>query len=159
LRKSLGYRRLSGWLLLAVAATAQADADRVGFADPLRSNVPWISDPAIAPGGLSAVAAGDPRKAGPYVFMIRFPADEQVSPHSHPETRIYTVVSGTIYVGFGSRFDAAKTTVHAPGSRFVVPAGVQHFSMTTAAPATVEVDGVGPTATDYAAAPNDAGGR
>jgi len=38
---------------------------------------------------------GDATKAGPYVQRVKFPPNNKVPPHTHPEDRTYTVISGT----------------------------------------------------------------
>jgi len=43
--------------------------------------------------------AGSPAKPAPYAARVKIPADMKVMSHTHPEDRVYTVVSGTWYIG------------------------------------------------------------
>ena len=48
-------------------------------------------------------------------------------PHTHPEDRVYTVISGIFYIGLGDEFDEAKLQAFPPGSVIVLPGGTSHF--------------------------------
>jgi hypothetical protein len=53
--------------------------------------------------GEVAKVVGDQTKPGPYLYLTKpraapSPANK---PHTHPDTRTYTVISGTWHVGFG----------------------------------------------------------
>jgi len=79
---------------------------------------------------------------------VKFPAGQVVQAHSHPDDRIYTVISGTWYIGWGEKFDESKLTALPPGSLYTEPAKVTHF-ITTKEDVVVQVSGTGPTATDF----------
>jgi hypothetical protein len=76
-------------------------------------------------------------------------------PHTHPEDRIYTVISGTWHVGQGDRFDPAGLQALPAGSICVVPGGVEHYQWVPSGQVTLQVDAVGPTATDYVVPAHD----
>lgn len=103
------------------------------------------------PGRLAGVEnaglVGDSTKPGPYVERVKFPANFKAPPHTHPEERSYTVMSGTWYVGWGDKFDEAKLIALPAGSFYTEPANVPHFVATKGKPALVQISGVGPTAT------------
>jgi hypothetical protein len=69
------------------------------FGSLLSENIKWQSFPAFPPEARLAVVVGDPSKAGPYVVRVKLPAGVQLMPHTHPEDRIYTVMSGVFYLG------------------------------------------------------------
>lgn len=50
---------------------------------------------------------GDPTKPGPYTIRLKFPAGYKVAPHTHPDSREVTILSGTWYTGYGEKFDPA----------------------------------------------------
>jgi quercetin dioxygenase-like cupin family protein len=52
-------------------------------------------------GSLRANLVGDEQKLGMYMYRVRFPANAKVQPHFHPDERIITVMSGTLYMGYG----------------------------------------------------------
>jgi quercetin dioxygenase-like cupin family protein len=90
--------------VLAAGSTAHA----AGPVQILPDDIKWADYPALPPGGQTAALAGDPREAGPFAFRFKMPADYKIMPHTHPEDRMYTVISGTLYVGLGDKFDATK---------------------------------------------------
>lgn len=92
---------------------------------------------------------GDSTKPGPYVQRVRFPANFNNPPHSHPDERTYTIISGTWYVGWGTKFDAAKLKALPPGSFYTEPANVSHFVVSKGEPVIVQISGTGPTATRF----------
>ncbi|CAI8746786.1 hypothetical protein EMIT0P12_10293 [Pseudomonas sp. IT-P12] len=42
---------------------------------------------------------GNPSQPGPYVVRGKVPDGLKLMPHTHPEDRIYTVISGVFYIG------------------------------------------------------------
>jgi quercetin dioxygenase-like cupin family protein len=112
-------------------------------------DIKWTDNPALQQGGQIAVLVGKPAQAGLYTFRLKFPADFKVMPHSHPEERIYTVITGTFYIGLGDKFEPAKLKAFPAGSLYVVPANVSHFHWAKSGESVVQVSAVGPTATNY----------
>lgn len=92
---------------------------------------------------------GDSTKAGPYVQRVRYPANFINPPHSHPEERTYTVISGTWYVGWGTQLDETKLLALPPGSFYTEPANVPHFVLSRGEPVVVQISGMGPTASRF----------
>ncbi len=90
---------------------------------------------------------GDSTQAGPYVQRVKFPPNNKVPPHTHPEDRVYTVISGTWYFGWGDKYDEAKMIALPPGSFYTEPANVPHYVESRGEPVVVQISGVGPSAT------------
>lgn len=90
---------------------------------------------------------GDSNKPGPYVQRVRFPPNFVNPPHSHPDERTYTVISGTWYIGWGPKLDESKLMALPPGSFYTEPATVAHFVLSKGEPVVVQISGMGPTAT------------
>ncbi len=86
--------------------------------------------PTIPPGAKIALMYGDPRKAEPFAYRLKFPADYKVMPHWHPVDAQVTVLSGTLYVGIGDEFEAAKGQALPAGSFLLMPAKTHHFEYT-----------------------------
>ncbi len=95
----------------------------------------------------NADLVGDSSKAGDYVMRVRFPANFVNKPHTHPENRTYTIISGTWYIGWGETYDPQRMIALPPGSFYTEPANVPHFVATREEPVVVQITGVGPTAT------------
>jgi quercetin dioxygenase-like cupin family protein len=103
--------------------------------------------PAGAPfpkGAMTAVLSGDPSKAGShYAIRLKLPDGAKVGVHTHGDTEDVTVMSGTLMVGVGKKFDAAKMSPLTAGSFVSIPAGTPHFAMAKGE-TVVQVNGVGP---------------
>jgi quercetin dioxygenase-like cupin family protein len=92
---------------------------------------------------------GDSTKPGPYVQRVRYPANFVNPPHSHPEERSYTVISGTWYVGWGPKLDESRLMALPPGSFYTEPANVPHFVLSKGEPVVVQISGMGPTTSRF----------
>jgi quercetin dioxygenase-like cupin family protein len=58
---------------------------------------------------------------------VKLPNGARLMPHRHPENRIYTVMSGTFYIGVGPQFDARALGAYSPGSVVLLPGNTWHF--------------------------------
>ena len=133
-------------VLAVVPALAAAEEPAQGLM-LTPSQLQWKPNPRVA--GLEvANLQGDAARPGFYVQRVKFPAGQVVQAHSHPDDRTYTVVSGTWYIGWGPKFDAARLTALPAGSFYTEPAGVPHF-VTTREDVVVQISGTGPTAVHY----------
>ncbi len=115
----------------------------------LAENIQWQAFPAFPPQARLAVLIGDPGKPGPYVVRVKLPAGVKLMPHTHPEDRIYTVISGVFYIGFGTTFDPDQLQAYAPGSVLVLPANTPHFHWAKSGDYLTQVSGVGPLGIKY----------
>jgi quercetin dioxygenase-like cupin family protein len=95
------------------------------------------------------VLKGDPNKAGLYTIQLTIPANTKIEAHTHRDDRVATVVSGTWYIGYGSRFDEQKLKALTPGSFYTEPPNETHFARTGNQPVAVQITGYGPTDTKY----------
>ncbi len=103
------------------------------------------------------VLYGDPTKPGYYAILLYVPANTTIQAHSHRDSRVATVVSGTWRFGYGTQFDEAKLEVLPPGSVYTEPgtAAQPHFAQTRDEAVIVELSGYGPTDTHYVKAADD----
>jgi quercetin dioxygenase-like cupin family protein len=92
---------------------------------------------------------GEPGKPGPAIFRLKFPPGYTVQAHSFPDDRTYTVLSGSWYLGWGTKFDDAKLKPLPAGSFYAIPANVPHFVATKADPVIVQVTGTEPSGVRY----------
>ena len=69
---------------------------------------PRSRNPLLPKGAQIAVLYGDPDKAEPFVFPLKYPAGYKVAAHMHPNDYDVTVLSGTMYMGMGDKFDPAR---------------------------------------------------
>jgi len=107
----------------------------------LPNQIEWKDTPI---GAKMAVMHGDPDKAGPYIVLIKWGPHQMSRPHYHPNDRFITVLSGTWWVGTGSKFDP-ESTVPMPAGSFVThfAKGV-HYDGSKDGEAIIEIVGEGP---------------
>ena len=104
--------------------------------------------PGLPPGAKAAIVSGDPSRAEPFVIRAQMPANYRIAPHWHPTTESVTVLSGTVAVGMGDKFDE-KARKDVPNGGFAaLPAEMHHYFMSKTA-ATIQVHGIGPFAITY----------
>jgi hypothetical protein len=70
---------------------------------------------------------GDEQRPGMYAYRVRFSANRKVQPHFHPDERVVTVMSGTLYLGYGEQFDESAMKALPAGSIWTEPARQPHF--------------------------------
>jgi quercetin dioxygenase-like cupin family protein len=147
--------RSAGWLLLlsgsaGIAADSAPPTASVppGFVEWPGSRIPWQPLPAID-GGEIALLLGKPTEAGPIVMRVRLWPNTQVAAHTHPEARTYTVLDGEWKLGFGDKYNAAILRSYTAGSVYRLPAKVPHFQATGPTGATVQIESIGPTRTQF----------
>lgn len=114
----------------------------------------WRSPPGMS--GLSAAwLIGTENASGAYALRVRLAPHTQIPAHSHPDERITTVLSGTLYVLFGPPFDMGRTISVPAGSVYRAPAGVQHKVWSNDAAVEYQENGLGPTANTFATPAQD----
>jgi len=136
--------------LFAVAALCQAQEPKMSTHIAITpADVKWGQPPpSLSKGAEFAVVSGDPGKAGPFVIRLKFPAGYKVAPHWHPTDENVTVLSGTMALGMGEKFDPSAMKELSPGSFAVLPAEMRHFAMAKTA-AVLQVHGMGPFVLNY----------
>ena len=106
----------------------------------------WIS-PSNIPSLRFAWVLGSENESGTYVLRVVLAKDGKIPPHTHPDTRYSTVLSGTLYVGFGKSMDESRMVAIPAGGVYVVPANVPHYLWAKDGDVTYQEAGEGPTAT------------
>jgi hypothetical protein len=134
--------RIAGSLVLIAVFGAQQQA---GVQSITPDQIKWSQHPALPKGAMRAVVYGDPTKAGPYVTRLRAPQGLRVMPHTHPDDRMYTVLSGTLYIGYGDTWDESKLLAYPQGSVIYLPARLSHFQYSKSGEYVIQINAVGPT--------------
>ncbi len=153
--RSAGWRGRRGAraalaLLLAGLAPAVAGAQTTGPAPILPDALRWFSPPGN-PSLRGAWMLGGDGQPGPYVLRVAIAAGGRIPPHTHPDTRHTTVLSGSVLVGFGETFDESAMVAVPAGAVYVAPAGVAHYLWARDGDAVYQESGNGPTATAFVA--------
>ena len=110
--------------------------------------------PALPSGARFAVLAGDPTKALPFTIRAKMPDGYKVPPHWHPTDENVTVLKGTLMVGRGETFDAAKAEALPAGSYMRMPKMMRHFAFAKGE-TIIQVHGMGPFEITYINAADD----
>jgi hypothetical protein len=77
----------------------------------------WASQGGLAAPGMEQLnLVGDPAKPGPYTLRLKFPKGFKIAPHTHPDSREVTILSGTFATGYGEKFDVANLKILPAGS-------------------------------------------
>jgi quercetin dioxygenase-like cupin family protein len=107
------------------------------FAVPLRAQnaftpdqVKWGPAPPLIPAGAQmAVLEGNPMgTSGDYTIRLKLPDGYRIAPHTHPLRENVTVISGTLKVGMGDKWDDSKTTSFPAGSFAYLDPSMHHYA-------------------------------
>lgn len=123
--------------------------DEAAFRAILPDEIAWQNFDAYPPGVLLAILVGNPADPGPYAIRVKVPSGGKLMPHQHPEDRIYTVISGTFYIGLGETFDCDRLTAYPAGSVVVLPGNTPHFHWAKSGEYITQVTAIGPLGLDY----------
>ena len=117
-------------LLSACLAMSTASAQHASHTIVKPKDLQWQDVTSLPPGAKLAVIEGKMDRAGPVTARLKLPANYQIPPHRHPGLERVTVLSGTVNIGMGEKFDAAKTTAMEAGTVLLMSAGMAHFVWT-----------------------------
>ena len=113
------------------------------------SEMKWGAQGGLALAGMEQVnLVGNPAKPGPYTLRLKFPAGYKLAPHTHPDSREVTILSGTWYTGYGEKSDVAALKALPAGSFYTEPANLPHF-VEVREPVVIQVTGIGPSARHF----------
>jgi quercetin dioxygenase-like cupin family protein len=102
----------------------------------------WTENPNN--GVLTSVVYGNTEKEGLYIVLVKWPAHKMSHPHFHPNDRFVTVLSGTWWVGTGTKFDPDHTVPLKAGT-FVTHYGNHvHYDGAKDEDCVLEIVGMGP---------------
>ena len=137
---------LSGVLVAASVGRASVDPKAVEIVAP--DQVKWVKSPSGT--SESALLFGDPSKPGPYVMRVKWLPGNMSRPHTHSTDRFFVVISGTWWVGSGTKFDPDSTVPVKPGSYVIHHAGQPHYDGAKGEETVIQVWGEGPLTTESA---------
>jgi quercetin dioxygenase-like cupin family protein len=92
--------------------------------------VKWGPAPPFIPGGAQmAVLEGNPMgSSGDYTIRLKMPDGYKIPPHTHPLRENVTVLSGTLVVGMGDKWDDSKTMSFSAGSFAYLDPSMHHYA-------------------------------
>jgi quercetin dioxygenase-like cupin family protein len=113
------------------------------------ANIKWQDGPPSLPKGARiAVLEGDPSKKGSFVMRAKLPDGYKIAPHTHPKDERVTVISGTLYLGMGAKFDRVEGMALPAGSYARMPAGMKHYGWAKGE-TIIQINGEGPWSIEY----------
>jgi uncharacterized RmlC-like cupin family protein len=84
----------------------------------------------LPPGAALAVLEGNPMGAtGDYTVRLKMPDGYKLAPHWHPTRENVTVISGTLKVGMGDKFDESKMMTFPANSFAYLDPSMHHYAM------------------------------
>ena len=139
-------RLLMGALMAAMfvwmGAVNASDLNPAAIGIKLPHDIKWVENPAA--GSAIAVLVGDPAKPGLYVVLTKWHGGHMSRPHFHPNDRYVTVLSGTWYVGTGSKYNPEGTTPIPAGSFVTHYAKQIHYDGSKEGDVVLQIMGEGP---------------
>jgi quercetin dioxygenase-like cupin family protein len=122
--------------------------------------VKWGPAPPFVPAGAQlAVLEGDPMaSSGDYTIRVKMPDGYKIAPHTHPFRENVTVVSGTLKVGMGDRFDAGKMMSFAAGSFAYLDPSMHHYAAASGE-TVIQIHGMSPVKFNYINPVDDPSGK
>jgi mannose-6-phosphate isomerase-like protein (cupin superfamily) len=129
-----------GLLVAPLISSGDVDPKAVTFIAP--ADIKFVRNAA----GTSeqAVLFGDPTKPGPYVIQLRWFPGNMSRPHFHTNDRFFVVLSGTWWLGTGTKFDPDSTVPVKPGTFVFHKGGEIHYDGAKDEEALIQVWGIGP---------------
>ena len=137
-----------GLAFLAAATVASAVALAQTLPSVLAltpSEMKWSAQGVFAVRGMEQLnLIGDPTKPGPYTLRLKFPKGYKIAPHSHPDAREVTILSGVFATGYGDKVDPANLKILPAGSFYTEPANLPHY-IEIVEDVVLQVSGIGPS--------------
>jgi quercetin dioxygenase-like cupin family protein len=134
---------IAGLAFVALAAGAPAQDLRALKPDDIR----WEQRRRV-PDVFVAAIYGEQSQPGAYAFRVRAQAGHTLPPHTHPDERTITVLSGTYWAGIGKTYDESRLVPYPAGSFYVIPAGLPHYAAVLEGEVVFQEAGMGPSRFD-----------
>jgi len=108
----------------------------------------------LPPGAQLAVLEGNPMGAsGDFTIRLKIPDGYKIPPHWHPRRENVTIISGTLKVGMGDKFDESTMMSFPMGSFAYLDPSMHHYAMGSGE-TVVQIHGMAPLKINYIN-PND----
>jgi quercetin dioxygenase-like cupin family protein len=121
-----------------------------GAIELLPDQIKWTAlPPDVTSGATWMLLVGPLDKPVHYTLRVHLEKGGMVTPHTHPDARYVTVLSGEVYAGMGDTVNEATSKRYPAGSFFVVPPGHVHYSWAKDGEVTYQESGIGPTSNAY----------
>ncbi len=143
--------------LLGCIASAHAAVDQTAAKILMPKDLKWGPPVNNTPQEVSmALILGNPTKPGPFTLRMKMPANFKMDPHKVDVEQNITVLSGSLNMGFGDKYDKNATTKLPTGAFFILPANNVHY-LWTDEECVVQITGNGPLKLDFIKKPGETG--
>ncbi|GAC1515732.1 MAG: cupin domain-containing protein [Gemmatimonadaceae bacterium] len=106
--------------------------------------ITWTAASAMLPPGAKVAALeGDPAKHEAFTVRLNMPDGYQIAPHTHPAVEHVTIMSGSLMIGMGNKFDESSMKTLPSGTFGVIPVGMAHY-VKAKGETVLQLHGVGP---------------
>ena len=114
------------------------------------NDIQYGPPPAFVPAGATlAVLEGNPMGTiGDYTIRMKMPDGYKIPPHWHPKRENVTVISGTLKVGMGDKFDETKMMSFPAGSFAYLDPSMHHYA-STSGEIVIQIHGKAPVKINY----------
>jgi hypothetical protein len=116
--------------------------------------IQWQDAKMLPAGAKLAVLEGDPKAKGFVTLRAKLPANYRIPPHWHPAPERVTILSGTMHLATGDKFEEGKGDALTPGTYAVMPAEMRHYAWTEGE-VEIQVSTIGPWGITYVNAADD----
>jgi hypothetical protein len=127
---------------MTFGSVMSADLDPTAIKITPPDKIPWVENERA--GSAAAILAGDPSKPGIYVELTKWHAGHMSRPHFHQNDRYIYVISGTWWVGTGTKYDPNSTVPMSPGTYVTHYGKGIHYDGAKDADCVIEIVGMGP---------------
>ena len=145
LRRLIPSALVAATLFLFVPGRA-AEPDPKAVSYTLPDNIQWKKGSNTD----TAILQGDPSKPGIYIQLLKWHPNNMSRPHSHNMERYITVLSGTWWVGTGTKYDPSSTFPMPAGSYVVDRPNEIHYDGAKDQECVLYMVGIGPVMTTAA---------
>ena len=146
-------RNLALALLCSISITAvAAELNPKAVKIDLPKDIKWVANPS---GSETAVLVGDPSKPGLYVVLTKWHPHHNSRPHSHPNDRFITVLSGTWWISTGSDYNPDLLKPAPAGSFVTHYANEIHYDGAKDEEVILQIVGIGPATSTSAEKKSD----
>lgn len=114
----------------------------------LPESLKWFSPPGN-PDLRAAWMLGSESGSGMYLLRVMLAKGGKLPVHTHPDERSTTVLSGTLYVGFGDLAEAENLVAIPAGGVYVAPAHMPHYLWARDGDVVYQESGAGRTGTKF----------
>ena len=128
--------------VLSAGSVSAADLDPKAVAFTLPEKINWKDNAAGT--NQTANLYGDPSKPEPYAMLIKWKTGNMSRPHFHPNDRFFYVVSGTWWVGTGTKFNPDATVPMVAGTYVVHYGKGIHYDGAKQGDTIIMLHGMGP---------------